>query len=227
MENFTFGRLQSEYDERDYDLNEYIPSGVFRLSPVTAKSWAFTSPPLDQENMPHCVGFSMANFGINEPLRTPYKNEDAHNFYYLCKEIDGRPRIEEGSTMRSAAKALRKLGKIESYAFARDLETIKWWLLNRGPIIVGTLWTEGMLRPDSSNIIKPTGTSLGGHAYLLNEWTSTGYIGIQNSWGKRWGINGKAYIHSDDFIKIFARGGEAITVVEVEKKGFFQSLFKR
>lgn len=225
--DIAFGRLESAFDERDYDLKEFMPSGIFGFSPITSKSWMFNSQPLSQGIFPHCVGFSMANFGISEPVQTPLTNKDGHDFYYLCKEIEGRPKVEEGSTMRAAAKALKQLGKIQGYAFARDVNSIKWWILNRGPVLAGTLWTEGMMNTDINNRITISGNLLGGHAYLLTEWTSDNYIGIQNSWGNDWGIKGKAYISSTDFAKIFARGGEAMTAVEVATPSFVHWLFNK
>ncbi len=223
--DITFGRLESAFDERDYDLNEYIPK--LKLNPITSKSWKFDSEPLAQGNLGHCVGFSMANFGICEPIKYNFTNKDGHDFYYLCKEIEGRPKVEEGSTLRAAAKALKQLGRISGYAFARSVSDIRWWLLNRGPVIAGTLWQEGMMKPDSKNIISISGANLGGHAYLLTEWTTDNYIGIQNSWGNDWGIKGKAYISSTDFAKIFARGGEAMTAIELAKPPFAHWLFNR
>lgn len=163
----------------------------------------------------NCVGFSMANFGINLPVQDFYNNEIGHQFYYMCKEIDGEPNAENGSYVRSAAKVLKNIGRIDAYAFAPDISIIKWWLLNRGCLIVGTIWTDVMFTPNSDNIIDIGGTVVGGHAYLLNEWTKDNYIGIQNSWGSEWGVNGKAYISSANFDKIFRYGGEAMTAVEL------------
>ena len=163
----------------------------------------------------NCVGFSMADFGINYPTNTPYTNADGDRFYYLCKAIDGEPNNEDGSTIRSVAKAMVNNLIVDAYAFAPDMISIKWWLLNKGPIIVGTTWTDDMFNPDNSYIIRPTGNVVGGHAYLLNEWRIDNFIGIQNSWGADWGNNGKAYISSEDFEKLFVYDGEAMTAVEI------------
>ena len=213
-----FGRNVSPPDYRDFNLKEFIPRGALGTL-AQEKAWDFPQESLDQGSTPHCVGFAMANFGINLPVFTPYTNEAGHKFYYKCKKIDGDPKGEDGTTIRSAAKALREQGIITAYAFAYDINMIKWWLLNKGPLIVGTLWTEGMMVPDSNNMIHPTGMKLGGHGYVINEWDKWELgerIGIQNSWGESWGINGKAYISVEDFTKLFMYDGEAMTAVELE-----------
>ena len=211
-----FGRNPSPFDERDYNLRNFIPLGAdLSLDGVDEKNWEYPSTPLDQLDTQHCVGFSMANFGINLPIFRPYTNDDAHRFYYLCKEYEGRPLSEEGSSMRAAAEVLLSLKKIEAYAFAPDMAVIKWWLLNRGPLMVGTIWTTSMMTP-IDNIITVGGELAGGHAYLINEWTLNNYIGIQNSWGNNWGVNGKAYISLADFEKLFTYYGEAVATVDLD-----------
>jgi hypothetical protein len=211
-----FGRIPSPPDPRDFHLTSFVP---ITLEPSPKERvWDYPAEKtLDQKNSTHCVGFSMANFGINLPTYTPYTNEDAHDFYYKCKIIDGNPGSEEGSTLRSASKVLRNVGAIDGYAFAYDLDTIKWWLLNRGPVIAGTIWTNEMNYPDEDGIIGIGGQPLGGHAYLLTEWTEDGYIGIRNSWGDDWGKKGMAYIKAEDFAEIFKNYGEAVTAVELQE----------
>jgi hypothetical protein len=215
MKVFPLGRNKSVFDKNDYNLKDFIPRNAYFTS-ISEKCWDFPATPLNQGTEGHCCGFSMANFGINFPTNTSYTNEDGHSFYYQCKIEDGEPNQENGSTIRSVAKVLKKMGKINAYAFAPDMASIKWWLLNKGPIIVGTAWTNDMLSPKKDNTIDIGGGIVGGHAYLLNEWRSDNYIGIQNSWGYDWGKNGKAYINSVDFEKLFVYDGEALTAVELE-----------
>ena len=215
---FGMGRLPSPFDARDYTLGDFIPKLTMRI--VTNKLWEFLEPePLNQESTPHCVGFSMANFMINLPTYNKKTNEDGHRFYYLCKVQDGDPEAEDGSNLRSACKVLKNLKRINGYAFASNIAQVKYWLLNKGPLIAGTVWTEDMFKPDYNNIIHPTGTVAGGHAYLLNEWTKDGYIGIQNSWGNLWGKSGKAYIKDTDFAELLRQGGEALASVELPIAG--------
>lgn len=217
---YGFGRIPSPPDARDYNLRSFMPMGA---APVGEKIWDYPSEPLNQLETNHCVGFSMAAFGINLPTNTNYTDEDGHNFYYLCKEEEGLPLEENGCYMRSGAKVLKNLGKINTYAFAPDLESILWWLVNKSPLMVGTVWTGEMFEPNPDNIITIGGSTFGHHAYLVNE-VKDGYLGIQNSWGKGWGKNGKAYISIEDFGKLFLQDGEAITTVEIGEENMIKGI---
>jgi hypothetical protein len=208
------GRNPSPFDERDYQLKNFL--AVKKLVTAGSKAWPFPSEPLNQGETPHCVGFAMANWGINLPIQDNFNNDNGHDFYYRCKVLDNEPNVENGTNVRSAAKVLKQSGLIGTYAFAGSTDEISYWLLNNGPVIVGTIWTEGMFKPDENNVIHPTGTVVGGHGYLINEKTNSDYYGIQNSWDDSWGIKGKAYISISDFAKMLRNGGEAIATMELE-----------
>ena len=206
------GRLVSPIDTRDYTLAAFIPKQLGDLS--GSKSWDFPSSPLDQGETNHCVGFAMADFGINLPIQDAYTNQDGHDFYYKCKVLDGEPTNELGTNVRSAAKVLKQMNKISNYAFAHSTDEITYWLLNKGPMIVGTKWTLDMFTPDSDNVIHPTGIVKGGHGYLLNGKMSEGFYHMQNAWNG-WGINGGAFISITDFGSLLYDNGEALTAVEL------------
>jgi hypothetical protein len=206
------GRNPSPKDERDYKLSAFIPARRLDLS--GSKKWDFLHAPLDQGETGHCVGFGGADFGINLPIQDDYSNQDGHDFYYQCKVIDGEPGQENGSNVRSIAKVLQNIGRIPNYAFAMSTDEITYWLLNQGPLIVGTDWTASMFDPDMDNIICPTGAIAGGHCYILNEKTENNLYHLQNSWNG-WGVNGGAYISIDDFAYLLRNEGEAMTAVEL------------
>ena len=216
MAHYGLGRIPSKFDARDYALADFMPlTARKKLIVAPDTSWKFLAPPLNQDDTNHCVGFSMADWGICLPVQDNYNNENGHAFYYKCKIIDGEPNQENGSCIRSAAKVLKKEGKIDAYAFAASVDEMKWWLVNKSPMIIGTLWLEGMFSPGSDNIIHTTGDVAGGHAYLIDEIKGNTLLGIQNSWGSNWGINGKAYIPISEFITLFRNGGEALASVEL------------
>lgn len=211
------GRLPSGFDKDDWNLRDFIPVGA---PPTQIKEmyWDFPHQSLDQGSKPHCVGFGMAGFGISEPVHDDFTDEDGHRFYYLAKEFDP-PEIplEGGSSVRSAAKALKKMGLINSYAFAPDVSLVKWWLLNRGPMIAGTIWTTDMFKPDDFGIVHPNGDIEGGHCYVLNGMRADDYVGFKNSWGDPWGINGNAFISLVDLEKLFNYSGEVLAAVELDR----------
>jgi hypothetical protein len=211
MTGFGLGRNQSPLDIKDYKLASFMPKQFGDLS--GSNYWPFNAEPLDQGDYGHCCGFGGADFGINFPVEDTYTNQTGHDFYYMCKIIDSEPKQENGSTVRSVAKVLQQVGRISNYAFASSTDEISYWLLNKGPVIAGTTWTQDMFTPDENNIIHPTGKVAGGHCYLLNEKKGNFY-GIQNSWDSRWGVSGKAYISIDDFAILFRSGGEVLAAVE-------------
>ena len=215
IKRYPLGRNESPPDPRDWDLQNFAEVGITEPEvPITSRHHLFLSKSLDQGQTGHCVGFDAASFRINEPTYTPCTNEDGHDYYYMCKEFDGEPGDEGGSNLRSAAKTLQKIGAINNYAFARDFETIKWWLLNKGPLMFGTVWFTGMYKLNEMNTAYPTGIVDGGHAWLGNGIDEE-YVYGQNSWGENWGDNGAFRILIADFINIMSMGGEALAAVEV------------
>ena len=220
-QNHGLGRNPSKFDIRDYRLSDYIPKTAnLKPSNPVRKVWDFLSAPLDQGETGHCVGFSMASWGIASPINDDYTNKDGHDFYYKAKVVDGEPGNEDGSTVRTAAKVLLQAGKISSYAFVSSTSEIKWWILNKGPVIVGTAWFDEMFLPDVNGIVHPAGNLAGGHAYILTEFFPDYFgndcFGFQNSWGG-WGLNntGKFYMTVSEFDKLFIYDGEALAATEL------------
>lgn len=204
------GCKSSKFDPHDYPLTAYIPIQLGDLS--GEKEWPFNQPSLNQGTKPWCVGYGIADFGINAPIEDVYTNTDGDNFYHLCKLKDGDG--EEGSTVRTAAKVLRDIGRIQAYAFATSVNEVVYWLLNKGSMMAGTQWTVDMFTPDKNNIIHPTGEVAGGHCYLLNAKYKTNLIRVRCAWTDDWGIRGEALISIDDFAKLFRAGGEVLAAVE-------------
>jgi hypothetical protein len=185
--------------------------------PVSSKEWA-DAVQLDQGNTGHCVGFGTTAYLNAEPMTHSYQNQWAHDLYYWIKaNIDGEPGAEDGSYVRSAAKALVQKGFISKYFFATTVDDIKTWVLNHGPVVMGTDWDNAMFTPDAWGYIKPGGGVAGGHCFLLIGYdAATDSFEFDNSWGTGWGKNGRFFMYASDFAKLFGRvGSEAMAADEV------------
>lgn len=171
---------------------------------------------LDQGSYPHCVGFSATHFLNAEPSPNRYDDYWAHDLYYLCKEAEGEPRQENGSTIHVAAKVLQKTNRIGTYVWARTLDDVKNWVLLHGPIVVGTDWYSSMNRTNSEGFVEVSGVVDGGHAYLMTGYDSqTDTFYFQNSWGDNWGIDGKFKMKATEWEKLFDTYAEACATTEL------------
>jgi hypothetical protein len=191
------------------------PSPTPTPDPVTSRVWTDNAPVLDQGQTGHCVGFSWAQFGNTDPINDNYDNEQGHAIYYECKVLDGEPRAEDGSYVRTGAKAMKNRGRIATYVFSTNIQDVKEWLLTQGPVTVGSDWMNDMFDPDGEYYVHPQGGVAGGHAYLCVGYdapTDT-YI-FQNSWGSGWADGGRFKMHAQDFQLLLSRDGEACGTTE-------------
>ena len=178
-------------------------------------AWGLTIQ-LDQGDTGHCVGFGWAGWVDATPVPGGYQNADGHALYYECKILDGEPRAETGSTVRSGALAVRERGRLAAFAFARDVDEVDQWIDAKGSVVVGTTWTDDMFHPDADGYVKPTGASAGGHCYLMLDRLEAedAYL-FQNSWGVDWGLNGRFKIKRADFDGLLQDRGEACCAAEL------------
>lgn len=211
----NFGWRPGAPDLRDFPLDRYArPFGFFQR--VKSKVWECHTV-LDQGQTGHCVGFANAGFGNCEPLDSNLTNQDGHDIYYLAKTYDNDTDLEGGTSLRSGAKAMKRMGRIPAYAFAYNVDEIAGWVLAKGSIVMGTYWFEGMSEPDANGFVRVTGSPTGGHAWLILGYKGglcNSYFECLNSWGEQWGSEGRFKIYKSDLDKLLKRQGEAVTAVE-------------
>jgi len=212
------GRIPSRRDARDWTPDRLEAMLSTQIVPV---SW-LDPVTLDQGETPHCVGYGCAGFLATAEIAAKSNalitNADGERIYREAKAIDGDG--EDGSSVRSGAKALQKQeAAIAAYAFG-SFDQAKKWVDQHGPVIIGIDWTEGMFHPSKKGVIKPTGENAGGHCLL---WRAADvkigccrYNILRNSWGSSWGVKGDCYISDKNLKELLNYGGEACMAVRVK-----------
>jgi C1A family cysteine protease len=91
--------------------------------------------------------------------------------------------------------------KTEAYVRLENYEQVlQWQVYGIGGVTIGIGWNSSM-EPDGQGRVESYRGGGGGHALCLSDWNRKfadsmrrPYLVMDNSWGKRWGLNGRAFI---------------------------------
>jgi hypothetical protein len=212
-----FGRLR-EFDERsrNFQVRRLVGEGE------TPKTILYEcNKVLDQGSTSECVGYAGAHFAISTPMpQTTIDAIIAHQFYKGAQDNDEWPGDDyEGSSGLGLFKYLKKIKFCENGYWAFSLMEELLGISKVGPALTGTNWMTGMMKPDSEGFIRATGYNEGGHEYLrLGINMEEEYIWVHNSWGKGYGLNGRAKIRFNEAEKL--RSGQDTLFLLGEKTGW-------
>jgi hypothetical protein len=189
---------------------------------IHSVEWARHAAPFNQGNLGSCTGNAMAGLLMTEPFYEPGRNFDeavAVALYEKATRLDRfkgyYPPSDTGSSGLAVAKAAREAGWIGAYRHAFSVHALKVALM-AGPVIVGTVWTEGMFEPDAEGVLHMTGNVAGGHEYEILGWDEESkHFKMCNSWGP-WGpLSGYALIAETTMGQLLAQRGDVTQPFEV------------
>jgi C1A family cysteine protease len=216
------GRI-AKPDARDHKY--LLPKRSVADAPIY-KYWMATSPVLDQGPTSQCVIYATDKFLTAYPVKnkgflTAQERERVYKEVQKLDEWDGED--YDGTSVRGSMKYLQSVGLVSEYRWAFDLETALAHLLTTGPLIMGTDWYEEMFATDAKGYVKVVGEVMGGHSYVAiganrskkNPDGTQGAVQCINSWGPKWGANGRFWLSFRDFDKLIKAQGEAATPTEL------------
>lgn len=233
---FGLGRLPA-IDPRDANFQMALalaakgidPSGEKLTTAQTSKMWT-AGKVLDQGDTPRCVAYAWSGFLEASPVRTksgglpilagypslPFTD----GLYFEAQKVDEWPGEDyDGTSVRAGAKVLRGLGRIGSYVWANNAETLRTHVLTVGPAVIGINWYEDMFDADEEGKrpLNVSGGIAGGHALLVLGYSrqETAFR-LLNSWGESWGAKGRAWLTFSDMQQLLRdEDGEACSATEI------------
>lgn len=188
-----------DFDERSRQFP--VRALIAEDKPARSYTWNFAPrdrAPLDQGPDGACVGFAWTHELQAKPavLGGLGKQFAYESVYLEAQKIDpweggeypgASPRYS-GTSVLAGAKVLHRKGYLDEYRWAFGRDDLVMAVGHQGPAIVGTNWYSGMSTPDEDDYARPTGSVLGGHAYLcLSVDFDDGFFRCVNSWGPNWG----------------------------------------
>ena len=222
----SFGRLVAHGLGNDqdalYSMRVALPAAPVWLP--NFRYWPHFFAPSDQGSQSTCVAHALKHWMQTAPViqTSPSKPPFQIDLYREIALIDEWPQNDNGdltwgTSVRAAFKWAQAHGYVTEYRWALNPTDLSEWLLTKGPVVVGIGWFDGMMVPDATGMVVPTGTFRGNHAVLvLGRNRARGDYTLLNSWGTTWGRNGRARIKDADLNRlIFEQGGEAAAGLEV------------
>lgn len=197
---------QFDVRSRGHDIRTLVED-----KPLKSRGWNVPAV-LDQGSEGACVGFSWTHELIATPKRVILVSgrDRARQLYKRAQQLDQWEGEQySGTSVLAGAKAVLEGGWITSYRWAFTYDDVLRAVAYEGPVVLGIDWYEGMYNPGSNGYLSVTGQVVGGHAILCSAvHLAHKRVVLHNSWGRDWGMEGKAYLRFDRLFALLDAGGE-------------------
>lgn len=176
------------------------------------------TPILDQGQLGSCTGNAAIGCLGTDPFfttvqgKTTFDEAAAVSVYSAATKLDPYggtyPPTDTGSDGLSVAKVLVARGLIAGYQHATSLAAVLTALQDK-PVIVGIKWLSSMFSTAADGRINVSGSVEGGHEFELDEIdVENRRVWMDQSWGIKFGLSGRAYFTWDDFGSLLADRGD-------------------
>ncbi len=173
---------------------------------------------LNQGNEGACVAFSMCHLLAASPYpQHPHiTNKVAFDLYHAIQRNDRRPGVDySGTWLGDAMKYAKRIGLIEAYHWARNVDDMLWALSHKGPLYCKIPIHQGTYRPNAYGQIRPTGKIKGWHGIIADQVDPVKRrIWLLNSWGRAHGRNGRVWLTYEDAQHLLECGARAAVVTK-------------
>ena len=152
-------------------------------------------------------------FAALPPGHPVLDENEALKLYSAAEVIDGDgpyPPNDNGSTGPSVAKAAEDEGLIAGFTHYVDLDSTLQALMN-GAVILGVNWYDSFDTPDPDGLVSitPDAYVRGGHEIVAREVdASRQLIGLDNSWGTSFGVNGSFWMSYATLERLLSENGD-------------------
>lgn len=211
------GRLiQFDEKSREYPIRTLLPEA----RPLRSYTWRCNEY-FDQGQEGACVGFSWAHQLAARPSEVfGLLTNNAKQIYKKAQTLDQFPGEDyDGTSVLAGVKAAQSMfpSRIESYKWAFTLNEVLQSLCYVGPVVLGIDWHMGMVTPTKNGMVRADGDVIGGHAILaMGIDPKRRLVRLHNSWGKKWGVEGRCLITFDDLERLLKRNGEACIAIKTK-----------
>lgn len=170
---------------------------------------------MNQGNSPHCVGYAIAALLQADPIaQNPIHPTEIYN---EAKKIDGIPNVQ-GTTLEAGLDVIIKKRLVREAYFTNSARDVYELVSSVSPVVVGTVWMTNMDKTTSDGQARPFGSPDDFHAYLCyGVDKSLKRVYFLNSYGEKYGVNGKFWMTFTHFESIFSDGGTAFAIQEIRK----------
>lgn len=215
--------------QRDLRDERYPVRAVLRGIPAARwRYWYDNGAWRDQGDTGTCVGHGWAHWCEDSPVTHPGEDVDPFQWYADAVKLDPWPENDGpdwyfGTTVRAGAKVAQQRGMVAEYRWVNGTQDLIDTVLGLGPVVIGVDWYEDMFEPrwerdalgDLRKMVVPGGLVAGGHCLVINGVSlDRGTFRLKNSWGRGWGVDGRASIRIDDMAMLLETGGEGCIAFE-------------